>query len=80
MSILCTLSVAHDGEVGSENARGRYRWRTRVRRVLRLRLGWLSPKGKADCGDHEWYNHDGVTERCYHCSAGKRPYRGYHFN
>jgi hypothetical protein len=54
--------------------KGRYRWRTR----LRGRLPWfivdlgVTAKGRRDCGDHEWYNHDGRVERCYHCRVGER--------
>jgi len=61
--------------------RGRYRWRTWLRR----RLPWLlvdrgvAGKGTTDCGDHEWYNADGVVERCYHCTVGHRPYDPAHF-
>ncbi|GAA1791701.1 hypothetical protein GCM10009682_12090 [Luedemannella flava] len=33
----------------------------------------VADKGKADCGDHEWYNHDDVVEHCYHCAVGSRP-------
>lgn len=29
-------------------------------------------KGRADCGDHEWYNADDMIERCYHCTVGQR--------
>lgn len=53
---------------------GRYRWRTRLRR----RLPWflvdrgIAAKGAGDCGAHEWYNHDGVIARCYHCKVGQR--------
>ncbi|GIG59128.1 hypothetical protein Lfu02_35000 [Longispora fulva] len=55
--------------------RGRYRWRTRLRRRLPWVLvdrGWAD-KGASDCGAHEWYNADGVVERCYHCAPGERP-------
>lgn len=58
---------------GSSTA-GRYRWRTRARR----RLPWfvidlgLAAKGHRDCGNHEWYNADGLMDRCYHCEVGVR--------
>ncbi|GGV50733.1 hypothetical protein GCM10010495_80500 [Kitasatospora herbaricolor] len=55
---------------------GRYRWRTRLRRALPwflLERGFAA-KGKRDCGAHEWYNRDGVTARCYHCDAGRKPW------
>lgn len=60
---------------------GRYRWRTRLRKLLPMRppLYLLVPKGGHDCGDHEWYNSDYVTEECYHCRAGRRPYDPEHF-
>jgi hypothetical protein len=59
---------------------GRYRWRTSVRKRLPFALTWLSPKGKGDCGDHLWYNEDGLVERCYHCEVGVRPYSPDHFD
>lgn len=40
---------------------------------LLIDLG-VAAKGKHDCGDHEWYKHDDVTARCYHCEVGERPY------
>jgi hypothetical protein len=52
---------------------GKYRWRTWLRihvpGLLARRIG----KGVEDCGAHEWYNADDVTERCYHCAVGSRP-------
>jgi len=60
--------------------RAKYRWRTR----LRGRLPWsppvylLVPKGRKDCGDHEWYNSDNRLESCLHCVA-QRPYDPAHF-
>lgn len=53
---------------------GKYRWRT----ALRVRLPWrpplyqLVPKGRHDCGDHEWYRVDDRTAACYHCVVGRR--------
>jgi hypothetical protein len=53
---------------------GRYRWRT----WWRSRLPWVlldrgvAAKGKRDCGAHEWYNHDGGVDLCYHCAVGER--------
>jgi hypothetical protein len=47
------------------------RWRTWLRGNTPDRLydhGLVVPKAR-DCGDHEWYNHDNVTEHCYHCEA-----------
>jgi hypothetical protein len=55
---------------------GRYRWRTAARRHLPwvlIDLG-IAAKGSQDCGAHEWYNHDSVIARCYHCTAGVSPY------
>ncbi|MFD0276846.1 hypothetical protein ACFVHB_23475 [Kitasatospora sp. NPDC127111] len=58
------------------NRTGRYRLRTR----LRAHLPWflvdrgVARKGRRDCGDHEWYNHDGLVARCYHCEPGQRPW------
>ena len=54
--------------------RGRYRWRTRVRR----RLPWMlvnrgvAAKGSGDCGDHDWYKESDEVDRCYHCEIGER--------
>jgi hypothetical protein len=39
----------------------------------------VAGKGMTDCGDHEWYNADGVVEHCYHCEVGRRPYDPAHF-
>ncbi len=45
---------------------------------MRRRLPWflvdrgVAAKGVGDCGDHEWYNHDGVIARYYHCEVGER--------
>jgi hypothetical protein len=58
---------------------GKYRWRARVRERLPRRLGWLSPKGRVDCGNHDWYNEDNRVERCYYCVAGVRDYSPEHF-
>jgi hypothetical protein len=48
------------------------RWRTWLRRhtpdVLYYRLGFVVPKAH-DCGDHDWYDADGIVEHCYHCRA-----------
>ena len=60
--------------LGGMSARGRYRWRTAVRR----RLPWflvdhgVAQKGKGDCGNHEWYRSTAEEDRCYHCDAGVR--------
>jgi hypothetical protein len=51
---------------------GKYRRRTWLRRHLPYFLARRIPKGSTDCGDHEWYNHDGVVDHCYHCRVGVR--------
>lgn len=51
---------------------GRYRFRTRIRRLLPAALIGLSPKGSRDCGDHEWYRSADGLYLCYHCAAGVR--------
>jgi hypothetical protein len=37
-------------------------------------VDWF-PKGRKDCGQHEWYACDEATDRCYHCVVGVRPRR-----
>ncbi|HET7667903.1 MAG TPA: hypothetical protein VFK56_17915 [Mycobacterium sp.] len=61
-------------------AKVRYRWRTRLRKVLPWTppLYLLVPKGRGDCGDHAWYNSDNIVEECLHCVA-ERPYDPAHF-
>lgn len=52
---------------------GRYRFRTSMRMRLPLALGFLAPKGRRDCGNHDWYlaRSEPFSEwRCYHCEAG----------
>jgi len=63
--------------MGPKSTRGKYRWRTRLRRALPYRppVYLLVPKGRGDCGNHEWYNQDQVTDSCYHCAAGTRPHQ-----
>jgi len=51
---------------------GKYRLRTRIRRLLPFALIGLVRKGKQDCGDHEWYRSTDEIYRCYHCVAGIR--------
>lgn len=46
---------------------GRYRLRTWLRGRLPVALAGLVPKGRRDCGGHEWYRADEHTWRCYHC-------------
>jgi hypothetical protein len=53
---------------------GKYRWRTWLRRQLPwwlIDLG-VAPKGKHDCGAHEWYREDDELALCYHCEVGER--------
>lgn len=50
----------------------RYRWRTRARRHLPTPIAFFFPKGRKDCGDHEFYNDDNLVDRCYHCRVGVR--------
>jgi hypothetical protein len=35
----------------------------------------LFPKGRHDCGRHEWHNVDYKIDRCYHCEVGERPHQ-----
>jgi hypothetical protein len=49
---------------------GKYRWRTRARQFLPFFLIGLAPKGKRDCGEHDWYRQSADTYRCYHCEVG----------
>jgi hypothetical protein len=61
---------------------GLYRCRTWLRRRLPwVLVDWgVAGKGTTDCGNHEWYNADGVVEHCYHCTVGRRPYDSAHFD
>ncbi len=49
---------------------GRYRLRTWLRGRLPLALAGRVPKGRRDCGAHEWYSADERRWRCYHCEPG----------
>src|SRR6266576_2873152 len=51
-------------------SRGKYRVRTWLRGNLPEALSRFFPKGESDCGNHEWYNHDNLTDHCYHCTVG----------
>jgi hypothetical protein len=53
-------------------SRGRYRWRTALRSRLPFVLIRLVPKGRHDCGNHEWYRSQLDFDRCYHCQLGLR--------
>jgi hypothetical protein len=50
--------------------RGKYRYRTALRENAPDRVAALIPKGRQDCGDHEWYLGGPDTWRCYHCTVG----------
>ncbi len=47
-----------------------YRYRTAARERLPGVLAGLVPKGRHDCGEHEWYKAAEQTWRCYHCEVG----------
>lgn len=49
---------------------GRYRLRTWLRSHLPAAVAEAIPKGRRDCGAHEWYRADARTWRCYHCEVG----------
>jgi len=49
---------------------GKYRHRTALRESLPEFLAALIPKGRQDCGNHEWYKADEHLWRCYHCEPG----------
>jgi hypothetical protein len=51
---------------------GKYRWRTNLRKILPYALAIRIPKGRHDCGNHEWYKVDEQIDACYHCVAGAR--------
>jgi hypothetical protein len=53
--------------------RGKYRWRTWLRRHLPRPLCWAFPKGRKDCGAHEWHRAHDLYDLCYHCEPGWRP-------
>jgi hypothetical protein len=50
--------------------RGKYRYRTALREYLPEHVASWIPKGREDCGEHEWYTADEETWRCYHCEVG----------
>jgi hypothetical protein len=50
----------------------KYRTRTKIRQHLPFVLIGLLPKGKKDCGDHEWYRSADDIYLCYHCVVGIR--------
>jgi hypothetical protein len=58
--------------------RPRYRWRTWMRGRVPWALVDLFPKGRHDCGQHEWHRDEKNTDRCYHCEVGVRPHQPLH--
>ncbi len=59
---------------GPMSCPGKYRFRTWLRGHLPYALLGLAPKGRRDCGDHEWHRADDSTDHCYHCEVGVRPH------
>ncbi len=49
---------------------GKYRYRTALREGLPESVAALIPKGRHNCGDHEWYKAEEQTWRCYHWQPG----------
>lgn len=49
---------------------GKYRTRTWLRRHLPWTLAARIPKGKRDCGAHDWYWAGGDAWECYRCRIG----------
>jgi hypothetical protein len=47
----------------------KYRLRTWLRARLPHFLSDRIPKGRKDCGNHEWYRSRGSMWHCYHCVA-----------
>ncbi|GLW33651.1 hypothetical protein Areg01_65890 [Actinoplanes regularis] len=50
----------------------KYRLRTNIRKHVPFFMIDLFPKGKKDCGDHEWYRSAEDLYLCYHCEVGVR--------
>jgi hypothetical protein len=48
----------------------KYRLRTYLREHAPDQLSALIPKGRDNCGNHEWYAAEEQTWRCYHCVVG----------
>lgn len=48
---------------------GRYRTRAWLRKRLPGALSRVVPKGRSDCGAHEWYRAGEQTWRCYYCES-----------
>ena len=61
------------------NSPGRFRVRTWLRTLLPGPIADRVHKGSTNCGNHDWYNADGISEACYHCYVGARPYDEQHF-
>jgi len=49
----------------------RYRLRTWLRAHTPYVVSDRIPKGRRDCGAHEWYRSEGSTWHCYHCAVGR---------
>lgn len=64
------LCVAVGVALFRSRRRPKHRWRTAWRTRLPLFLVEVVPKGRTDCGAHEWYLSEGTTWRCYHCAVG----------
>ena len=47
----------------------RYRWRTWIRKHTPHAIADHVPKGKKDCGAHDWYKSTDLVDHCYHCDA-----------
>lgn len=67
-------STTYHRPMATATRRPRYRLRTWLRGRLPMFAIGLAPKGKHDCGQHEWYREDELTDRCYHCEVGERPH------
>lgn len=66
----CAASVSDEGASIRSMSNGRYRLRSWLRERSPGALARLLPKGRRDCGAHEWYRADERTWRCYHCAPG----------
>lgn len=64
------VSVSAGRNTMIDMSKRRYRARTWLRGRLPAALVGLIPKGRHDCGAHEWYRADERTWRCYHCEPG----------
>lgn len=74
-SAIASMRTIRTALRGGAMTRPKYRARTWIRIHLPHVLSDRIPKGRYDCGAHDWYNADDVVERCYHCVVGVRPRR-----